>query len=265
MTTHAVVLAAGKGTRMKSDLAKVLHRAAGRPLVLWMLDVLSPLPVDHTVVVVGHQADRVRAVLPESVDTALQAEQNGTGHAVMVALESIELSADDTVLVIPGDMPLIESDSLRRLFDTHQATGAAASLLTIVLEDPPPYGRVIRNESGHVVEVVEARDATPEQLAVNELNLSVYLFNAALLQSALTELTPENDQGELYLTDVIGILTSRGQTLAAVAAGSPDEGSGVNTMAELEEVGRRLEAKRRHTSDVRPQTSDLRRQNPDRG
>ena len=127
MTTHAVVLAAGKGTRMKSDLAKVLHLAAGRPLVAWMLDVLAPLPIDHTVVVVGHQADRVRAVLPEAVDTALQEEQNGTGHAVMVALDSFEPDPDDTVLVIPGDMPLIESGSLQRLFDVHRAEGAAAS------------------------------------------------------------------------------------------------------------------------------------------
>jgi bifunctional N-acetylglucosamine-1-phosphate-uridyltransferase/glucosamine-1-phosphate-acetyltransferase GlmU-like protein len=225
---------------MKSDLAKVLHRAAGRPLVSWMLDILDPLPVDHTIVVVGHQAERVRRVLPERVGTALQAEQNGTGHAVIVALESLDPVAGDRVLVIPGDMPLLRSASLQRLFDTHESKGAAASILTVVLEDPPPYGRVIRNEFGHVIEIVEARDATPEQLAVNELNTSVYLFDASVLRSALTELTPENDQGELYLTDVIGILTSRGEMVAAVAAGSPDEGSGVNTVVELEAAGARL-------------------------
>ncbi|MDJ0959011.1 MAG: NTP transferase domain-containing protein [Acidimicrobiia bacterium] len=245
MTTHAVVLAAGKGTRMKSDLAKVLHLAAGRPLVSWMLDVLAPLPIDHTVVVVGHQADRVRAVLPESVDTALQEEQNGTGHAVMVALESFEPAADDTVLVIPGDMPLIESASLQRLFDVHRAEAAAASILTVVIDDPPPYGRVLRNEAGHVVEVVEARDATPEQLAVTELNTSVYLFDAGRLRAALTELTPDNDQGELYLTDVVGILTARGETVAAVAAAAADEGQGVNTVAELDSVGARLATRNR--------------------
>jgi bifunctional UDP-N-acetylglucosamine pyrophosphorylase/glucosamine-1-phosphate N-acetyltransferase len=238
------VLAAGKGTRMKSDLAKVLHRAAGRPLVSWMLDILAALPIDHTVVVVGHQADGVRAVLPDSVDTALQAEQHGTGHAVMVALETIDLAAGDTVLVIPGDMPLIRSESLRRLFKSHESEGAAATILTVVLEDPPPYGRVIRNEFGHVIEIVEARDATPEQLAVSELNTSVYLFDALLLESALTDLTPENDQGELYLTDVIGVLTSRGETVAAIASGSPDEGSGVNTVAELDAVGVRLAERR---------------------
>lgn len=246
MTTHAVVLAAGKGTRMKSDLAKVLHQAAGRPLVSWMLDILDPLPVDHTVVVVGHQADRVRAVLPDSVDTALQEEQHGTGHAVMVALESIDPGGDDTVMVIPGDMPLLRSESLQRLFDVHQEEAAAASILTVVLENPPPYGRVIRDASGHVVEVVEARDATEDQLAVNELNTSVYLFDAGLLASALTELTPENDQGELYLTDVIGIFTRRGETVTAVPAGSSDEGSGVNTVAELEAVGLRLEGRRQN-------------------
>lgn len=226
---------------MKSDLAKVLHHAAGRPLVAWMLDRLAPLEIGRTVVVVGHQAEQVRAVLPAGVDTALQAEQNGTGHAVIVAMETMGDVADrDSILVIPGDMPLIESASLQRLLDVHRDTGAAATILTVILDDPPPYGRVIRDAAGRVVEIVEARDAGPEQLAVNELNTSVYVFDAGMLRSTLTELTPENDQGELYLTDVVGILTARGETVAAVAAGSADEGRGVNTVAELEAVGARL-------------------------
>lgn len=244
MTIYAIVLAAGKGTRMKSDLAKVLHRAAGRPLVHWMLEVLAPLEVDRTVVVVGHQADAVRAMLPPGVDSALQVEQDGTGHAVIAGLSGIELRAGDLVLVVPGDMPLIRSDSLRRLRRLHEDEAAAASILTVVLENPPPYGRIVRDAAGHVVEIVEARDATPEQLALQEVNTSVYLFDGPALASALLELRPENDQGELYLTDVISILARRGLTIAAGSATGPDEGQGVNTVAELELVGDELRRRR---------------------
>lgn len=237
MKTYGVVLAAGKGTRMKSDLAKVLHQAAGRPLVLWMLDLLDELDLDQTIVVVGHQADDVRRVLPAGITTALQAEQLGTGHAVMVALDGMALDPGDRILVVPGDMPLISTASLRRLMEQHESREAAASLLSVVIDDPPPYGRIIRNDEGDVVTIVEARDATPEQLAVTELNTSVYVFDGAALQSAVAELSPENAQGELYLTDVIEILHGRGRTIAALTADDPAEGQGVNTVAELEMVG----------------------------
>jgi bifunctional UDP-N-acetylglucosamine pyrophosphorylase/glucosamine-1-phosphate N-acetyltransferase len=241
--THAIVMAAGKGTRMKSDLAKVLHRAAGRPLVSWMLDLLESIDIDRTVVVVGHQADAVREVLPDRVETALQAAQLGTGHATMVGLAALQPGDGDAVLVLPGDMPLISAETLRHLVEEHEQVNAAATILTVMIDDPPPYGRIVRDDDGRVIAVVEARDASEAQLAITELNTSVYLFDAVELASALQELSPENDQGELYLTDVIGILTAKGLTVAAVAAADAEEGRGVNTVAELEEVGARLAAR----------------------
>lgn len=244
MSTYAIVLAAGKGTRMKSDVAKVLHRAAGRPLVQWMLDVLAPLELDGTVVVVGHQADEVAAVLPEDVATALQAEQLGTGHAVMVALDALALEEGDTVLVLPGDMPLIRTESLRRLIAAHDDDGAAAAVLTAVLDDPPPYGRIVRNDAGRVVAIVEARDASPQQLAIREVNTSVYAFDGVALAEAVHRLRPDNDQGELYLTDVVGILVADDRNVAAVPVADAAEGRGVNTVAELDAVGAELVRRR---------------------
>ena len=242
--TYAVVLAAGKGTRMRSDLAKVLHRANGRPLIQWMLDLLAPIEIDRIVVVIGHQAEAVRDVLGPEYETALQRDQLGTGHADMVGMEGIELFEGDRVLVSPGDMPLIRTESLQRLFSLHEERRAAATILTVTLDDPPPYGRIIRDDSGDVVQIVEARDATPEQLAIHEVNTSVYVFDGAQLTTALDELRPDNDQGEFYLTDVIGILAGRGLRVAALAAAGPEEGQGVNTIAELEEVGARLATRR---------------------
>ena len=240
MTTYAVVLAAGKGTRMKSDLAKVLHRAAGRPLITWTLDALEPLTIDRTIVVVGHQAEEVRDVLPAGVESVLQEPQLGTGHAVMVAIPNIHPEEGDRVLVIPGDMPLIRSESLRRLIDLHESTRAAATMLTAAFDDPQAYGRVVRNSAGDVVAIVEARDATTEQLAIREVNTSVYVFDTPSLRDALDEIRPDNDQGEFYLTDVIGILVGQGRTVAATAVDDPGEGHGVNTIAELEAAGAQL-------------------------
>jgi UDP-N-acetylglucosamine diphosphorylase/glucosamine-1-phosphate N-acetyltransferase len=230
---------------MESDLAKVLHRAAGRPLVLWMLDVLAPLEIDRTIVVVGHQAEQVRAVLPPGVDSALQTEQLGTGHAVMAALDGVDLVRGDRVLVVPGDMPLIRTESLHDLIAHHERVGSAATILTVVLDEPDRYGRIIRNGEGAVRGIVEARDASPAELQVREVNTSVYVFDGPLLSAALRELRPDNDQGELYLTDVIGIVSQRGSTVAAVPAADAEEGRGVNTVAELEAVGAHLAARRR--------------------
>ncbi len=230
MSVKAVVLGAGKGTRMKSEKAKVLHEAAGRPLILWMLQLLDDIETEETVVVVGHQADEVAAILPAGVATALQEPQLGTGHATQVGLTELETVPGDTIVVLPGDMPLIRVESLAGLVATHRVEEAAATILTIQ-DGPRDFGRIVRKD-GAVVGIVEQRDCTPEQLEIGEVNTSVYVFEADALRSALTELTPENDQGELYLTDAIGILVGRGAWVATYSADA-EEATGVNSHDQL--------------------------------
>jgi bifunctional UDP-N-acetylglucosamine pyrophosphorylase/glucosamine-1-phosphate N-acetyltransferase len=242
MSVVAIILAAGKGTRMKSDLAKVLHPAAGRPLLSWVVDSLEGVGVDQTIAVIGYQADAVAAILPDGVAPAIQHEQHGTGHATQVGLAAADVSPEDVVLVLLGDMPLITTATLRSVLFVHEQTGAAATLLSVLLGADSAFGRVLRRD-GRVVGIVEVRDATPEQLAVHEMNTSVYAFNAGLLLDALEELRPDNDQGELYLTDVIGILVGSGHEVAAVVLPDAEEARGVNTLAELEAVSNLLAAR----------------------
>ena len=216
---------------MRSDLAKVLHPVAGRPMLLWTLDALAALEPAETVVVVGHQADAVRSVLPEGVDSALQAEQLGTGHATLVALEALDLDPDDDVLVMPGDMPLVSSATLARLVDQHRESGAAATLLSVELDEPGTYGRVVRGD-GRVLGIVEAKDATTEQLEIVEVGTSVYVFSGRWLPGALARVGTGNAQGEYYLTDVIAILVADGRRVEACIADS-QEGLGINAVDEI--------------------------------
>lgn len=236
MTVHAIVLAAGKGTRMRSDLAKVLHRAAGRPLIVWTLAALDAIP-DITVVV-GHQADEVAAVLPEGVRWVTQEPQNGTGHAAEVGLAGLVLGAGDTVLVMPGDMPLISAATVAALLRAHARANAAATVLTAVVADPTGYGRVV-GDGSNVTAIVEQRDAGPDELAINEINTSVYAFSGALLAGALDEIGADNDQGERYLTDVVAVLAGRGERVRAVRAEAL-EALGVNSHAELADAAGEL-------------------------
>jgi CTP:molybdopterin cytidylyltransferase MocA len=186
MTTAAIVLAAGKGTRFASDLAKVLHPVAGRTMLRWVLEALRPLALDRVVVVVGHQAEAVTAEAEAAglpgLTTVTQHEQNGTGHAVRVAVDAGVLDGIDTVLVLPGDVPLMTPDALRALQEAHE--GRAVTLLTADLDDATGYGRVIRGADGDVARIVEHRDATPEERAVTEVNSSIYAFAAPLLVEA---------------------------------------------------------------------------------
>ncbi len=257
MSVRAVVLGAGKGTRMKSDKAKVLHEVAGRPLILWMLQLLDDIHVDETVVVVGHQADSVAEILPDGTGTALQADQLGTGHATQIGLGELVTEPGDTVIVLPGDMPLIRTESLAGLVAAHRNEEAAATILTIQ-DGPRDFGRIVR-EDGAVVGIVEARDCTPEQYEIGEVNTSVYVFEADALRSALTELTPENDQGELYLTDVIGILVGRGASVAAYSADA-EEATGVNSHDQLSMAASVL----RGRINLRLMQSGVAMQDPDR-
>jgi bifunctional UDP-N-acetylglucosamine pyrophosphorylase/glucosamine-1-phosphate N-acetyltransferase len=226
-----VVLAAGKGTRFKSELPKVLHPAAGRTMLRWVLEGLRPLVLDRVVVVVGHEADAVAAEAQgaglQGLTTVVQSPQNGTGHAVRVALASGALDGIDTLLVLPGDTPLLTSEVLSGLIQRH---AGAVTVLTAELEDATGYGRVLRDPDGSVAGIVEHRDATEEQRGVHEVNTSIYAFAREPLAQALEGLTTDNDQGEEYLTDVVGMLRPQG---AAAHLAPADLVAGVNDRAQL--------------------------------
>ena len=229
MSVRAIVLAAGRGTRMKSPLPKVVHEAAGRPLVAWVLDAIAGLDPAETVVVVGYGADRVREVLPPGATVAEQTEQLGTGHAVMVALDQMGPVSGDTVVVVPGDSPLFRASTLAALLEGHR--GADATLLTARVPDPAGYGRVLR-DGDRVIGIVEEGDADPHQRAIDEIAVSTYAFDGDALVGALGEIGRDNRQGEYYLTDAIGIIAAGG-TVHAVAAAEPEEVLGVNSHDQL--------------------------------
>jgi len=228
----AIVLAAGKGTRMKSDLPKVLHRLAGRPLLDHVLDTAAGAGVGHTVVVVGHEAELVRRTCARpGLDFALQSPQLGTGHAAQVAMPRVR--AGGWCVVLAGDVPLLRVATLRRLVEDTVRSGAAATVLTCVVDDAGAYGRIVKDAAGNVRKIVEARDATAAELAIGEYNSGVFCFRTADLAEALASLKPDNDQGEYYLTDTVAYLVGRGRPVAAVRADDPGEVVGINTVDEL--------------------------------
>ncbi|MGH8933367.1 MAG: bifunctional UDP-N-acetylglucosamine diphosphorylase/glucosamine-1-phosphate N-acetyltransferase GlmU [Egibacteraceae bacterium] len=241
MSVGAVVLAAGRGTRFRSGTAKVLHQVCGRSLSRWVLEALRPLGLDPVVVVVGYQADEVRAEafaagLPGLV-CVTQAEQRGTGHALRQAFASGVLGGVESVLVVPGDTPMLTSEVVASLVGGHRG---AVSVLTTVLEDPSGYGRIVRDASGEVVGIVEHRDASQSQLAICEVNTSMYVFDRALVEVELGRLGSGNDQGEEYLTDVVAPLARKGVTAAQAPAGIV---AGVNDRVELSAAGALLRAR----------------------
>jgi bifunctional UDP-N-acetylglucosamine pyrophosphorylase/glucosamine-1-phosphate N-acetyltransferase len=230
---------------MRSATPKVLHEVAGRSLVGHVLAAVGALEPDHLVVVVGHGRDRVVAHLAEVAPSALtvvQEQQNGTGHAMRVALEGlasagVQLAADGPVLVVAGDTPLLTAETLRSLVETHAAESAASTVLTAVVDDPTGYGRVLRDPAtGHVSGIVEQKDADADQRAVREINSGVYAFDLAALRDALGRLTTDNAQGEEYLTDVLGLHVVAGLPVAAVVAADEHEILGVNDRVQLAEA-----------------------------
>jgi bifunctional UDP-N-acetylglucosamine pyrophosphorylase/glucosamine-1-phosphate N-acetyltransferase len=236
--TVAVVLAAGKGTRLHSGVAKVLHRAGGRPLVEHVVRACQGAGITEIVVIVGHQAEDVSAaVLPLGAKAILQEPQNGTGHAMQVARDAIG-NAARYALVVPGDAPLIRAETLAALLEAHHAGDAAATLLTAKLSDPTGYGRILKKADGSVSAVVEEKSATPEQRKIDEINSSIYCFTLGKLWPSLTELRPDNAHQELYLTDAVGLLSGRGEKVMADLAADSREILGCNTRVELAEVDR---------------------------
>lgn len=229
MTIGVVVLAAGQGTRMRSDIPKVLHRLAGRPLIDWVLDAVSAAGASHTVVVVGNGADTVREHLPAGLGVAVQHERRGTGDAATVGIDALD-PACDTVLIACGDTPLLDGETIRRLVDEHRTSGASTTMLSARLDDAGSYGRIVRGADGRVERIVEARDANTEELAIGEFNAGLYVCDRRALRAALGELGTDNAQGELYLTDAV---VRTGGPLGALVADDADIAAGVNDRADL--------------------------------
>ncbi len=226
--TRAVILAAGQGTRMGSDLPKVLHQVDGKPMVAHCIEAARQAGVEAIVLVVGYGSDVVvEALRGAGVEFVLQEEQLGTGHAVLQARGFLD-RFEGNVVVLYGDMPMLAADTIRALVARRDESGAAAVVLTIELENPPEFGRIVRDGEGRFVAIVEARDATPEQLAVREVNVGAYCFDAAALLGALVRLGSANAQGENYLTDVIGILAADGERVETVATDDVVETLGIN-------------------------------------
>ncbi|HWO01580.1 MAG TPA: bifunctional UDP-N-acetylglucosamine diphosphorylase/glucosamine-1-phosphate N-acetyltransferase GlmU [Blastocatellia bacterium] len=251
--TDVLILAAGLGTRMKSRRAKVLHELAGRPLIAHIVKAAATLAPGAIITVVGHQAEAVEeAVRVESARTlengdserpelefALQAEQRGTGHAVMAARDKLN-GRRGPLIVIAGDVPMIEGKTLGQLADAHASEQNGVTMLTVRLEDPTGYGRIIRDPEGSFVRCVEQKDASPEELQEREVSVSIYCFDIPALLEALAELTTDNAQGEYYLTDVPRIMQAKGKRVGLVPHHDPEEVSGVNTRIELAELERKL-------------------------
>lgn len=242
--TVFVILAAGKGTRMRSNLAKVLHRAGGRPLLEHVLRSCQQLRPAQLLVVVGHQAQEVGA-LAESfgADTVLQNPQRGTGHALQIARRAMRKSAK-LAIVLPGDAPLLRGETLGGLIATHRRGEAAATILSAELADPTDYGRILRDTEGRVQAIVEEKSALPEQRQIHEVNSSIYCFSLEKLWPCLSALRPDNAHHELYLTDAIALLRQRDERVLAEIAPDANEILGCNTRAQLAEIDKVFRARK---------------------
>jgi UDP-N-acetylglucosamine diphosphorylase/glucosamine-1-phosphate N-acetyltransferase len=237
-----VILAAGKGTRMKSDQAKVLHSLASRPLLIHVLDTVATLNPQHVVVVVGYQAEEVRqSCANRPVEFVEQTEQLGTGHAVLQAQATLEDFEGD-VLILCGDMPLVQSSTLQTLLQKHHETGADCTLLSLKTNEKKDFGRVVRNPKGDVSRIVEARDASEQEKTIDEYNAGVYCFDKGVLFKALDSVDTSNAQGEYYLTDTVGILSQNGHEVVCHSARDADEILGINSSEDLEKAERIIQA-----------------------
>jgi bifunctional UDP-N-acetylglucosamine pyrophosphorylase / glucosamine-1-phosphate N-acetyltransferase len=250
----AIVLAAGEGTRMRSARPKPLHALCGRAMVLYVLDSLAETDADRAVVVVGHGAERVTKKLQEAVgelhlDFVEQDVQRGTGDAVSIALTAFadDDMDDDNVIVLPGDTPLLRASTIATLVAEHRASGAACTMLTAVSDDATGYGRIVRGKDDTVLRIVEQRDASFEEQAITEWNTGIYCFRRSVLVPALRRVTPDNDQGEYYLTDVIEVLRDAGYPIVAVVVGDDVEPQGINDRRQLAFCEAEL---RRRTNDA---------------
>ena len=231
MNFKAIILAAGKGTRMKSKYPKVVHKVCGKEMVNHIIDVSKKSGVKDVVTILGHESEVVKSILPEDTMIAMQTEQLGTGHAVKMAKEYI--NDEDTIVILCGDTPLIKEETLKRLFDYHIENEYTATVLTTKVDNPTGYGRVIRDENGDLLKIVEQKDGNTEELAVNEINSGIYCFKGQMLRESLDLLDNNNAQGEYYLTDTIKILRDKGFKVGAFNGSTIEELMGVNSRVEL--------------------------------
>jgi bifunctional UDP-N-acetylglucosamine pyrophosphorylase / glucosamine-1-phosphate N-acetyltransferase len=252
MSVAAIILAAGEGTRMRSTRPKPLHLICGRPMVMHVIHSLSGLDMERTVVVVGHGAEQVTKKVQEQAPSSAnvtfveQVQQRGTGHAVIVGLTAFpddDLDDTSTIVVLPGDAPLLQASTIEDLVGIHEASGHAATMLIAKMPDPTGYGRIIRAKDGRVLRIVEQRDASDEDKAIDEVCTSIYAFRRDLLGPALRHISTDNSQQEYYLTDVIGVLAGMGHRIGTVTADEHAETQGVNDRWQLALAERELRAR----------------------
>lgn len=231
----SVILAAGMGTRMKSKTPKVLHRVCGKPLCKWVIDASKEAGAENVCVIVGHKAEMVKDVLGGECSFALQEEQKGTGHAVMQAAETIKQSKGE-IVILNGDTPLVTAETVKKAIEYHRGEGNRATVITAVLSDASGYGRIVRDAGGGVLKIVEQKDASEEEKKIREVNSGMYVFDKDSLLFALGRITPNNAQGEYYLTDTLEILLNAGKKVGAYAVEDNYEISGINDRVQLSEA-----------------------------
>lgn len=237
----AVILAAGKGTRMESDLPKVLHKVNGKTMVHYTIEAAKNAGATDVIVIVGYQGQLVKHEVLDVVDFVEQHEQLGTGHAVLCARDKIGTEGD--VVVLCGDTPLITAETIKKLYEKHKKESNGVTVLSAVLDDPMGYGRIIRDEAGNFMKIVEHKDCTEEELKCNEINSGMYVFNSEALCMSLGLLKNDNAQGEYYLTDTISIIKKSGLKVDALPVDDVSEILGVNTKKQLEEAEQIMKAR----------------------
>lgn len=240
---NALILAAGKGTRMKSDKPKVVHECLGKPMVEYVIEASTGAGAEAIGVIVGYKADEVKEVIKEDVTYVLQTEQLGTGHAVKCAVDFIKTS--DEVMVLCGDTPLVTTETLAPMIKAHREGKNGVTVLTTLVDDPTGYGRIIKDVNGDFIKIVEQKDATEEEKAVNEINSGMYIFDSKALLESLEKITPNNAQGEYYLTDTIAIIKDMGLRVDSyiLPKEQGDEIMGVNTVDALKEAEEIMKAR----------------------
>jgi UDP-N-acetylglucosamine diphosphorylase/glucosamine-1-phosphate N-acetyltransferase len=240
-----IILAAGLGTRMKSNMAKVLHKIIGKPMISHVLVSACDVAGKDVIVVVGHQADRVKdaCLKVNPVSFAFQKEQRGTGHAVLCAMPEIPETTEN-IVILCGDVPLLKAETIWALLDDHVNENRDLSLLAVELEDPTGYGRVVINANRELTRIVEEADATDDEKAISLINSGIYCVSKAFLSASLKKITPDNAQGEFYLTDIIGVGYAMGKHIGVLVGSNPEEVSGINTPADLKGVEALMDAHR---------------------